>query len=539
MVGIAVNDEQQVGRARESAHERLFVAPEQLRSAIEDAARDEGWMAAADVFQRHWDLYATRDPQTMLEALKGLPGEVFVERPSMLIAADYLQQVASGQDVGRFHDGARDLYGGTREPRELLDSLIALTGRAAGARMEGALDTARLRSVEARRMLERADESSRGRAREALPHLMIQWGRCREVADADGAIAEYEQSHHLGSITGQPEIARRAAGSLAWLLAERGRLSDARSWLEKAQATRRDSPRYDAVLHLTEALIAADELDDDAASQALARIEEEAIGEYWAAHLWVRAMIARGPLAPLIVRHEMAGETERRARALFDQGANRRYLARTASALEIELDEPLSPTTPNPEEPVPADVVRQARDLYRTGLHAAARAHARTALAASPPARDEAAAQLLLAACEFALGGADAAGPAFCRAHALITHERLFHTYLAIIPSDLNALADLSGLDIPDALTKPQSDNSNTTSTSSQPRSTTERHANLDALTRRERELLVLIADGQSFAGIADTLFISRNTVKTLTRSLYRKLDVHSRAEAAALARQL
>ena len=532
MVGIAVSDEQQVERAHESAHERVFVAPEHLRSAVEDAARDEGWMAAADVLQRHWDLYATRDPHAMLEALKGLPGEVFVERPSMLIVADYLQQAATGQDVGRFHDGARDMFGGTREPRELLDSLIALTGRAAGARLEGALDTARLRSVEARRMLERADESARGRAREALPHLMIQWGRCRELADADGAIAEYEQSHHLGSITGQPEIARRAAGSLAWLLAERGRLSDARTWLAHAHATERDSPRYDAVLHLTEALIAADGLENAAATQALARVDESAIGEYWAAYLWVRAMVARGPLAPLLVRHEMAGETERRVRALFDQGANRRYLVRAASALDMELNEPLTPTTPNPEEPRAADVVRQALDLYRAGAHAAARAHARTALAASPPVRDEAAAQLLLAACELALGGADAAGAAFCRAHALIAHERLLRTYRAITASDLKALADMSGLAVPASLTEPHY---TTTTTGPAPES----HANLDALTRRERELLVLIADGQPFADIADTLFISLNTVKTLTRSLYRKLDVHSRAEAAALARQL
>lgn len=539
MMGIAVSDEQQVERAPESAHERVFVAPERVRSAVEDAARDGGWMAAADVFQWHWDLYATRDPQAMLEALKGLPGEVFVERPSMLIAADYLQQVAAGQDVGRFHDGARDMFGGTREPRELLDSLIALTGRAAGARTEGALDTARLRSVEARRMLERTDESARGRAREALPHLMFQWGRCREVADADGAIAEYEQSHHLGSITGQPEIARRAAGSLAWLLAERGRLSDARTWLAHAHATERDSPRYDAVLHLTEALIAADELDDATATEALARIDEGTIGEYWAAQLWVRAMIARGPLAPLIVRHEMAGETERRVRAVFDQGANRRYLVRVASALENELDEPLTPTTPNPEEPQAADVVRQAQDLYRAGSHAAARTHARTALAASPPARDEAAAQLILAACELAIGGADAAGPAFCRAHALIAHERLFRTYRAIKSSDLSALADVSGLDVPAFLAEPQSDNSSSTAGTSAPRSNPERHANLNALTRRERELLVLIADGLPFADIAENLFISLNTVKTLTRSLYRKLGVHSRAEAAALASRL
>ncbi len=516
----------------ESARDRAVVEPERLRSAIEDAARDHGWRAAADVFQRHWDLYATRVPELMLEALKGLPGEVFVERPSMLIAADYLQQVASGQGVGRFHDGARDTYGGAREPRELLDSLIALTGRAAGARAAGELDTARLRSAEARRMLERADESARGRAREALPHLMLQWGRCREAADADGAIAEYEQSHHLGTITGQTDVARRAAASLAWLLAERGRLSDARAWLARARATGRDSPRHEAVVHLTAALIAADHLDDELADRSLARIGDTTIGEYWAALLWVRAMIARGPIAPLMVRHAFVGETERRPRKLYDAGASRRYLVRAADAIEREVEscEPLLPTA-SPEEPRPLDIVREAHVLYKSGSFAAARALAREALAAFPPVRDEAVAQLLVAASESALGESDAARSAFCRAHALIAHEGLLRSYSTIGTADLRTLAELSGLRIPARATAAHA------AEAAHPGAA--ENTNIAALTRREREVLVLIAEGQQFTQIADSLYISRNTVKTLTRSLYRKLGVHSRGEAAALARQL
>lgn len=527
-VVIPVSDEEMV----ESARDRMVVEPERLRSAIEDAARDHGWRAAADVFQRHWDLYATRVPRVMLEALKGLPGEVFVERPSMLIAADYLQQVAAGQGVGRFHDGARDTYAGAREPRELLDSLIALTGRAAGARAEGDFDTARMRSIEARRMLERADESARGRAREALPHLMLQWGRCREAADADGAIAEYEQSHHLGTITGQTDVARRAAASLAWLLAERGRLCDARAWLARARETGRDSPRHEGVLHLTAALIAADQLDDELAEHSLARIGDTAIGEYWAALLWVRAMIARGPIASLMIRHDLVGETERRARKLYDAGANRRYLVRAADAIEREIEpfEPLA-LTASPEEPGPLDVVRRAQTLYRSRSFAAAGALARTALAASLPVRDEAAAHLLLAASESALADADGARSAFGRAHALIAREGLLRSYGTIGAADLRVLAELSDLPIPALATASLS------AETAHP--AVEQEANMAALTRRERELLVLIAEGRQFVQIAESLFISLNTVKTLTRNLYRKLGVHSRREAAAFARRL
>ena len=53
-------------------------------------------------------------------------------------------------------------------------------------------------------------------------------------------------------------------------------------------------------------------------------------------------------------------------------------------------------------------------------------------------------------------------------------------------------------------------------------------------LTRREREVLALLADGADNESIARTLVISPETARTHVQNLLNKLDVHSRLEAAA-----
>lgn len=50
-------------------------------------------------------------------------------------------------------------------------------------------------------------------------------------------------------------------------------------------------------------------------------------------------------------------------------------------------------------------------------------------------------------------------------------------------------------------------------------------------LSRREEEVLSLLAQGQDAHGIEQTLLVSRNTVKTHLRNVYAKLGVHSRDE--------
>jgi DNA-binding NarL/FixJ family response regulator len=55
-------------------------------------------------------------------------------------------------------------------------------------------------------------------------------------------------------------------------------------------------------------------------------------------------------------------------------------------------------------------------------------------------------------------------------------------------------------------------------------------------LTRREREILVLLATGRNQSQIATELVISPKTVATHIQRILTKLDVHSRAEAVAVA---
>ena len=61
----------------------------------------------------------------------------------------------------------------------------------------------------------------------------------------------------------------------------------------------------------------------------------------------------------------------------------------------------------------------------------------------------------------------------------------------------------------------------------------------LDALTRREREVLACMVEGLPQAATAERLCLSPHTVRTHARNILSKLGVHSTLEAAALVRRL
>ena len=58
----------------------------------------------------------------------------------------------------------------------------------------------------------------------------------------------------------------------------------------------------------------------------------------------------------------------------------------------------------------------------------------------------------------------------------------------------------------------------------------------LDELTDREREVLVLVARGMSNHDIAEHLYLSEGTVKTHVKRIFAKLNLHDRAQAVILA---
>lgn len=57
----------------------------------------------------------------------------------------------------------------------------------------------------------------------------------------------------------------------------------------------------------------------------------------------------------------------------------------------------------------------------------------------------------------------------------------------------------------------------------------------LETLTRRERQVLELLADGLDGASIAEKIFVSPATVRNHVQHILRKLQVHSRLEAVSL----
>ena len=57
-----------------------------------------------------------------------------------------------------------------------------------------------------------------------------------------------------------------------------------------------------------------------------------------------------------------------------------------------------------------------------------------------------------------------------------------------------------------------------------------------DLLSPREREVLVLVAEGKTNQEIADALFISQRTASDHVGAILRKLNVSTRAEAAVRA---
>jgi DNA-binding CsgD family transcriptional regulator len=61
-------------------------------------------------------------------------------------------------------------------------------------------------------------------------------------------------------------------------------------------------------------------------------------------------------------------------------------------------------------------------------------------------------------------------------------------------------------------------------------------HMLQEPLSKREMEVLKCIADGHSDQAIADALFISKNTIRSHIKNIYRKLAVTSKAQAISKA---
>jgi len=491
--------------------------PHRLVTHVRAAGADGDWHAATSLIEKNWDAFANEAPRHLLDALKALPGEALIETPGLVVAANYLQQVSLNGEPSRFvHDGR--LTPALREGDDAdLNTLILLTGQSAAARTSGRLAEARASAEKARDALGALSPAERAPMAGSLPHLRFQWGRSLDAADAPGALAEYESAYELARLTDQPVIARRAAGQIAWHHAERGRLRKAEQWYARSQAEPATNSRYDVIVFLTAALLRYDRGDPEA-PQHLARALGLPLGEHWAAALWVASMLEHTEPGASSVHAELEVELERHPEAQSLEGANGRYI-KAAYARLARIRPRLRVERPMPASPSALDHLLAALTAYRSGRYGEAlrQRDAATALTAAP--RVEAPALLIAAASHLALGHPGSAADDFRHANAIVERERMFSAYSFLPAAIAAALAELAGETMHGTGRTPHS-------------------PHLPDLTKREREILNLLATGMPMPRIAAELYISPNTLKATVRTLYRKLDVRSRHEAVDAVRR-
>lgn len=494
-----------------------------LTDRVKRLGASNRWPAAVALIERHWDLYSTASPEALLSAVNSLPGETLIDNPSLLVVANYLKHVTTGRDPRRYYDrtGDDDAFA-IPEEASLRNRLVANSGRVVGFRTAGRIEQSRRKAMEGRRMLERARPSERAALGRLLPHFLLQWGRSNEVCET-GGIFDYEEAFDLAVLTDQGKLARRAAASLAWTYADHGRLVEAQSWISRASGTQETNPRYDAPLYLAGALVAIDRRDAEAVDENLKALRGAPSGEYWAADLWVRSENATTFHEAAILEEQLSSELSRLPKYYADKGVNHRHVTAARFAIATLHREPFESDVT--AESTVYDELLAALHAYSTGqLHDVLRLARRPAASEQYP-RVRAPALLVASAAHRELGRYNAAREAFTRAHALIEYEGLYSAYGVIVSADLaslfslarlssssaaiNALAHTQGLSVPSALAR---------------------------LTKRERQVLALLGAGKTSPTIATELFISLNTVKTVLRSIYSKLGVHKRQEAAEIA---
>ncbi|WP_412148624.1 LuxR C-terminal-related transcriptional regulator [Curtobacterium flaccumfaciens] len=486
--------------------------------AVTAAVRTGGWEAAAALVEQHWDRLATKDPAQLLAAVKTLPGEAFLRNPGLLAAANYLTHVTVGGTPERIHLAMH--HGSAVEGDDLLPRLIVLTNESAAARVRDDPEEAARVAREALQLLEAAPAQVVAPIGKSVVHLRMQWARSFDAADSQSARVAYEETYELALATDQPHVARRAAGHAAWLHAERGRTRLAEQWVQRARKTGVIEDRYDAALHLTEALLFADRDDFPGAVAALERADAGGLGEYWAADLWLRSFLARNVADAAIVESRVAAAIQKHPRAVNSAGLSGRFL-RGARVRVVALRGRLVDDVDDL-----IDLSSSDRSIAAATAHLAGRDHDALRLVA-PVAEDssnprlQASALLVQASAALTLRYTETAIHAFLRADALIQHERMHTTYECIEPDALTKLIELSGSDTQHATR------------------VTSFRRDLPELTKRENDILSLLATDLSAGEIASALFISPNTLKTMTRRVYRKLNVSSRQAAVDYAHRV
>jgi LuxR family maltose regulon positive regulatory protein len=501
------------------------------------AVHHEDWPRALELAKEGWLQLLCNHPNTLRWLFRVVPEDVISADPVAKAGRDLLSYVLGRASEGTdLPDDPEQLTGMARSGgvRELL--LVGLA--------DGILLRASGRYRQARDLAERlstivttAEQEQPDAVRDLVSSCWMMIGVSRIVSGATGpAEVAYRRAYagHLGN--GEGPLASVAASGAALCLALDGDAHGAARWLDAEAAlpaptgwlaVRGPVPGQIARVHL-----ALDRCDREAATRAIGALRDLDHRE----ELWAYAALATAEVA-LVFGHPLAGlrqleDEVARNRSRIGDAASRALIARTSAELLLAgglgnraravLDDA------DPDD-APAQVTR-AKLLLLTGQPGEAATEATAALwrtDLAPRVRMEALA--VVSAAHLELDDAATALRELGELVDLVDHYGNLRPLLAVPRDVLLELAERSPerrrtldggrlRDLPEIYRVP---------------------VELVDLSRREREVLVAMAEGLDPAGIAERWVVSIATVRSQIHSLYRKLGVHNRQDAVTRARSL
>ena len=524
------------------AHHQL--ANRRAAAALDYAVEAQNWALTAGIIDRHWAAMLAGDAHTLQTALANIPDEAASQYPAVLAG-----RVMLGTNPAVDNDRYPPL---PQSPREV--SALAATDTA-----KDALDIGCVRSI----MLRNAGEYDKSvaltrrlshLARSALEHdpdtvtaqlplMRVHWARNHQLRGAlIESTIEARAAYHGGLTQNVEFLARAAAGTIALNRAIVGEPLHALHWsdLERKHAHRdcRHEPLVRTAGLVARTLIALDTLADDDAHRALDELSHPSeADELWAFVIYAhsRYALARADTT------ETSAALSLLRRTLSTHTHHNTTTSMSLPLMQaIEIDLLLALGEANAAAAAAEDITDPAANPWT--LTSVARLHQRigrneTALAlchqydysAESNPRLQMESLLVQAVAHTELRHPHLAAQAWSRACSIADQTGLLSAFSTISTTDIDTLEETAA-----TASRALAQFRTTPLPESFPR-----NVHIVALTEREHTVLTLLAHGMAPAAIADTLFVSVNTVKTQLRTLYRKLDAHNRNDTITRAHTL
>jgi ATP/maltotriose-dependent transcriptional regulator MalT len=524
---------------RTATHQRLaawHLAEGRPADALVHATTAEDWPAVDSIIMVDWALLVSTAKDSLRDALNAMPEDFIRANPRWLEAKTFMNFLpAEGRTrPTSFRQSTR------LPPTNLLDLLASLTGRSATMRFmgdfAGAVDLAR----EAEEALADTTAEARATVETVLPDLRLQWSIAQLLAGYRSmALASYTETYDDAVRYGNHRIAVEAAGSIALIHAYDGWTEAAHIWLSRVPDYADDgTDTVHTNIYLARAMLALNALDLTEADRiltdevALDRAPEQiAFIAYLQAQLSSFRGEASAALATLSMSRSSTG-------AMWDSGMN--SLLVTVAEAELLIASGQAPlatvllddtalTHDDSWTRFTIEALSARASLYSGNLTRAADLAFSGGRAAVGPARSSA--ELLLLASIVALieGDPDTAQTHFANCIDIVTTHSLVSVLARAPHKQLFALFELT----------PNTANAALKLAVSGVRPRELPRQELPKLTARERQILRQLVDGSSPEEIAQANFVTRGTLKSQLRSLYRKLGTHNRQETITAARSI